>query len=146
MRSSGQPSIVAARICDLVETATALEVRYTLRRTGVTETERASLVINCIGPETNCRQVGDPLVVNLLRRGLIRPGPADLGIDARPDGTVIDRDGSPSDILHTIGSPMKGVLWEVLAVPDIRVQARQLARRIIEREAAGRHLDRPVGR
>jgi uncharacterized NAD(P)/FAD-binding protein YdhS len=66
-------------------------------------------------------------VQNLLKRGLIRPNPLQLGLDALPNVAVIGRDGAVSNVLFTLGSPMKGVLWEVLAVPEIRVQAEQLA-------------------
>jgi uncharacterized NAD(P)/FAD-binding protein YdhS len=68
-----------------------------------------------------------PLIKNLMRRGLISPGPAGLGLDAQPNGAIIGRDGTASRILYTLGSPMKGVLWEVIAAPEIRVQAEQLA-------------------
>ena len=126
MRASGQLQIVAGRIRDLVETEATIKVHYTLRA-GARVIEEAGVVINCIGPESDYRRVEDSLVKNLMRRGLIRPGPADLGIDALPNGAVIDRDGVSSGVLYTIGSPMKGVLWEVLAIPDIRVQAQRLA-------------------
>jgi uncharacterized NAD(P)/FAD-binding protein YdhS len=66
-----------------------------------------------------------------MAKGLIRPGPAWLGIDARPDGTIIGRSGADSKVMYTLGSTMKGVLWEVLAAPDIRVQAEKLAQRLI---------------
>ena len=92
----------------------------------------AVLVINCIGPESNYSEVDHPLVRNLMQRGLIRPGPANLGIDAQPNGAIIGRDGVLSDVLYTLGSTMRGVLWEVIAVPDIRVQAERLAHLLIK--------------
>jgi len=134
MRESGQLEVVAGRIRDLVETEVALEVHYTARGTWSDAVERANVVINCIGPETDYTRIDDALVANLMHRGLIRPGPADLGIDAFPDGAIIGRDGAPSDVLYTLGSPMKGVLWEVLGVPDIRAQAQRLAQLLLERE------------
>lgn len=85
-----------------------------------------------MGPETDYARIDDALVKNLMRRGLIRPGPANVGIDALPNGAVIGRDGASSDVLYALGSPMKGVLWEVLAVPDIRVQAQRLAHLLLE--------------
>jgi uncharacterized NAD(P)/FAD-binding protein YdhS len=88
-------------------------------------------VLNCIGPEADYGRVEQPLVRNLLRRGLLRPGPARIGMDALPDGAIVGRDGVASGVLYTLGSTMKGVLWEVLAVPEIRVQAEQLARRLL---------------
>jgi len=93
--------------------------------------ETAALVINTMGPESDYRRIGQPLVVNLQRRGLMRPGPAFLGIDALPNGALIGRDGEASTVLYTLGSTMRGVLWEVLAVPEIRVQAECLAQMIL---------------
>ena len=127
MRASGQLEVIAGRIRDLVETESALEVFYTPRGGTRASVVRGDVVINCIGPESDYTRIDDALVRNLMRRGLIRPGPAGLGLDARPDGAIIGRDGTPSDSLYTLGPPMKGVLWEVLGVPDIRAQAERLA-------------------
>jgi uncharacterized NAD(P)/FAD-binding protein YdhS len=132
MRAAGTLEVVAGRVLDLVDTGTAVEVHYAHRGRATRAIEKAALVINCMGPESDWRRVDDPLVKNLLAGGLIRPGPADLGVDALPDGAIIGCDGAASDLLFTLGSTMKGVLWEVLAVPEIRVQAEQLARRLLE--------------
>jgi uncharacterized NAD(P)/FAD-binding protein YdhS len=131
MRDSGQFNVIAGRIREFVETEAALEVHYIRRGRDTDEIERAVLVINCVGPESNYSRVDQPLVKNLMERGLIRPGPADLGIDALPNGAIIGRDGMSSDVLYTLGSPMRGVLWEVIAVPEIRVQAERLAHLLI---------------
>jgi len=131
MRDSGQFNVIAGRIRNFVETEAALEVHYIPRGRTTDEVERASLVINCIGPESSYSRVDHPLVRNLMERGLIRSGPANLGIDALPNGAIIGRDGKSSDILYTLGSTMRGVLWEVIAVPDIRVQAERLAHVLI---------------
>jgi uncharacterized NAD(P)/FAD-binding protein YdhS len=135
MRDSGQLEVVAGRIIDLVETEAAMEVHYTPRGRTTDEVVRAALIINCCGPESDYRRIDHPLVRNLMERGLIRPGPALLGIDTLPTGVVLDRGGAPSDRLFTLGSTMKGVLWEVIAVAEIRVQAEQLARLLVGREA-----------
>jgi uncharacterized NAD(P)/FAD-binding protein YdhS len=131
MRDSGQFNAIAGRIRDFVEAGEALEVHYIPRGRITDEVERAALVINCIGPESNYSKVDHPLVRNLMQRGLIRPGPANLGVDALPNGAIIGRDGASSDVLYTLGSTMRGVLWEVIAVPDIRVQAERLAHLLI---------------
>lgn len=132
MRQSGQLDILAGKISDMVETKTGMEVRYIPRGRTTPEACHAALVINCIGPELDYRKVEHPLVRNMMLKGLIRPGPANLGIDALPDGRVLDRNGRVSNKLYTIGPPLKGVLWETIAVPEIRVQAEQLARVILE--------------
>lgn len=132
MRAAGQLEIVGGRISDLVDTGTAMDVHYTSREDGLNEIRRVDAVINCIGPETDYERIDETLVKNLLRRGLIRPGPVNLGIDAQSDGAIIGRDSVPAGLLFTLGSPMKGVLWEVLAVPEIRLQAEQLAQSMLD--------------
>jgi uncharacterized NAD(P)/FAD-binding protein YdhS len=131
MRDSGQLEIVAGRIHNLVEKPDTMQVHYLPLGGTDPSIVSASLVINCIGPESNYARVDHPLVKNLLNQGLIRPGPARLGLDALPDGTIISRDGAASQILYTLGSPMKGVLWEVIAVPDIREQAKHIAQLLL---------------
>jgi uncharacterized NAD(P)/FAD-binding protein YdhS len=34
-------------------------------------------------------------------------------------------------MLYTLGTALKGVLWESTAIPEIRVQARDLAQKLI---------------
>jgi uncharacterized NAD(P)/FAD-binding protein YdhS len=53
-----------------------------------------------------------------------------------PDGTVLRKDGQPSDMMFTLGSLLRGVLWETIAIPEIRMQAQQLAALIIQKTAA----------
>ncbi len=124
--------VVAGRVRDMVDKGDVLDVRYTPRGQEREVGELAARVINCIGPETDYRRVEDGLVPNLLRRGLIRPGPAGIGMDARPGGAVVSRDGRASTVLFTLGSTMKGLLWEVLGVPEIRAQAERLASRLFD--------------
>jgi uncharacterized NAD(P)/FAD-binding protein YdhS len=132
MRATGQLEIVAGTICDLVATDAAMEVHYLPRGSSRREVETASLVINCVGPESDYSRIDHPLVRNLMRRGVIRPGPAQLGVDARLDGAIIGQNGAASDVLYTLGSTMRGVLWEVLAVPEIRAQAERLAQLLLD--------------
>ncbi|HRQ64544.1 MAG TPA: FAD/NAD(P)-binding protein [Xanthomonadaceae bacterium] len=132
LRDCGQLRIVAGRIQDLVETGPGMAVRYVARGGTAIEVESAARVINCIGPESDYERVEHPLVRNLLRSRRIRSGPAGLGVDASPDGAIIDAAGIGSEVLFTLGSTMKGVLWEVVAVPEIRVQAERLARLLLD--------------
>lgn len=89
-------------------------------------------VINCTGPRTDYTKYQHPLLVHLLARGLIDHDPLALGVNALPSGEVLRYRGQPIDRIFTLGAPMKGVLWESTAVPEIRVQARDVAARIVE--------------
>ena len=87
----------------------------------------ADVVINCMGPGLNFEKIKDPLVESLVKQGLICNSPAAVGINALPDGTVLRKDGQPSDMMFTLGSLLRGVLWETIAIPEIRMQAKELA-------------------
>jgi uncharacterized NAD(P)/FAD-binding protein YdhS len=66
--------------------------------------------------------------------------------DALPNGAIIDAAGHGSDVLYTLGSTMKGVLWEVVAVPEILVQAERLARLLLDEAPRGLSPDQVRGR
>ncbi len=131
--NTGQLEIVAGHVDDMVDEDTAIAIVYTPRRRSTQEVIRAALAINCIGPETNYLKVDHPLVENLLRRGSICPGPGHIGMKTRANGAIINQAGETSDVLFTLGSTMKGLLWESIAVPEIREQAEHLATLLLSR-------------
>ena len=85
-----------------------------LRRTGSEQNGvKAELtvgwLINGTGPATDITGAADPLLCDLLGHGLVRPDPLRLGIDADPDGAVLDRAGRPSSTIFTLGPPLRGL-------------------------------------
>jgi uncharacterized NAD(P)/FAD-binding protein YdhS len=92
---------------------------------------RVSYVVNCTGPECNYHKLTDPLVIQLFSRGIIVPDPLFLGLDVGLGGTILNLQGERVTHLHTLGSPQKGILFETTAVPELRVQAAELAGRIL---------------
>ena len=71
------------------------------------------------------------MLINLLASGLIDHDPLALGINATAAGEVLAHRGGPVGWLYTLGAPLKGVLWECTAVPEIRNQASALATRLL---------------
>jgi uncharacterized NAD(P)/FAD-binding protein YdhS len=88
-------------------------------------------VVNCTGPECNYHKLTDSLVVQLFSRGIIVPDPLFLGLDVGLGGTILNLQGERVTHLYTLGSPQKGILFETTAVPELRVQAAELAGRIL---------------
>mgnify|MGYP003575415507 CR=1 FL=1 len=84
-------------------------------------------VINATGLELRIQAMRNPLLEALVGRGLVRPGPHGVGLASAPDGALIDADGRPQPALRVIGSLRIGDLWETIAVPELRVQAEQIA-------------------
>ncbi|MFL1461799.1 FAD/NAD(P)-binding protein [Roseococcus sp. DSY-14] len=76
----------------------------------------------CTGPENGAGLLAQPLVAALAARGWLAPDPHGLGLlpgPAAPDG------------LHLLGPATRASLWEATAVPELRAQAAEAARRIL---------------
>jgi uncharacterized NAD(P)/FAD-binding protein YdhS len=76
---------------------------------------------------TPVAETQDPLVTRLLNRGLVRLDRHRLGLDVAPDLRALGASGAPTPGLWALGPLARGVFWECTAVPDIRLQAVQVA-------------------
>ncbi|MGH8452153.1 FAD/NAD(P)-binding protein [Pseudomonas sp.] len=128
----GRLRIQAASFKGLVdsEPGVTISVRHRGER-AVTQVSGAAL-INSSGIEYDWRRVARPLPQQLLKRGLIRPGPLALGIAADASGAVLDAQGHVSQRLFAIGPPLRGMWWESTAVTDVAIQAKALAARLVQ--------------
>jgi len=88
-------------------------------------------IINCTGPNTGVEMCRSPLTLALLASGACRPDEVGIGLACDADGALVDATGRVSDRLFTLGPLRKGELWESTAVPELRVQAERLARRLL---------------
>ena len=131
MLLAGDLSVRAARV--LGYRAVASEVEVTIRPRGAAETVRVHVdrVVNCTGPSTDVRRIGDPLLDALIARGILRPDPFGLGIETAADGAVLDAAGHPSRTLYCVGPLLKANRWEATAVPELRDLAARLAERLL---------------
>ncbi len=139
--STGQIKVHAGRIIHCVEDNHAVKVTYRERKSGNTSSLEVDRVINCTGPESDCRRLKNPLMSALLARGLARPDPLFLGLDVSEDGALIGRDGTASEALYTVGPARKGSLWESTAVPELREQIHRLAQHLTNPRASGESVD-----
>ncbi|MBK7856783.1 MAG: hypothetical protein IPJ79_19470 [Bacteroidetes bacterium] len=119
--------ILAGRIKESKLADGKVEVMITERKSQIPVFMKVQRIINCTGPQTNVTKVKDSLMQNLLKRNLIEPDELDLGIRATAYGNVIT-ENKISTSFFTIGSTLRGVLWESTAVPEIRVQAERVAK------------------
>ncbi len=128
----GRLRIQAASFKGLVdsEPGVTISVRHRGER-AVTQVLGAAL-INSSGIEYDWRRVARPLPQQLLKRGLIRPGPLALGIAADASGAVLDAQGHVSQRLFAMGPPLRGMWWESTAVTDVAIQAKALAAKLTQ--------------
>ncbi|MFZ0758859.1 MAG: FAD/NAD(P)-binding protein [Candidatus Sulfotelmatobacter sp.] len=131
MIEQGQVHVYAGRLAAYSEHDNLAEVTFRERRSGLHRILQVDRVINCAGSENDCRRTDDPLLASLLAQGLVRPDPLFLGLDVDGNGALLTSTGHPSPALYAIGPARKGRLWESVAVPDLRVQAAQLAEHLV---------------
>ena len=134
LRSTGQLTVRRGRITAVTEQAGQLRVR--VDQDGASTELAAGLVVNGTGPGTDITATTDPLLRDLLGRGLARPDPHRLGLDADPARAVLDAAGTPSRTLFTLGPTLRGVRYETTAIPEIRDQAAALASQLTAAIAA----------
>jgi uncharacterized NAD(P)/FAD-binding protein YdhS len=129
--ASGQLSFRAGKIVKASAEREGLAVEWRPRGGDHVETLYAARAINCTGPQGDLLRSSDPLVKRMLAARRIRPDALRLGLDIDRDGHVIDGAGCASEHVLAIGPMTRGDLWEVVAVPDIRIQVSALARRLV---------------
>lgn len=105
------------------------------RGVGREATFRVQHVINCTGPDASIGR-GHPLLRGLLESGLARSDALGLGLATDEEGALLDARGHASRLLFTLGPLRRGDLWESTAIPEIRVQALALSRRLLEHLAS----------
>jgi uncharacterized NAD(P)/FAD-binding protein YdhS len=94
-----------------------------------------NLVINATGPQSKFSATKSVLLGNLLRSGLVAPDDLDMGVRVDTDHTAIKRDGQRSEIFLALGPLLRGTLWETIAVPELRGQARRVAETLLRQPA-----------
>ncbi|MCU0463542.1 MAG: FAD/NAD(P)-binding protein [Anaerolineae bacterium] len=124
MTAAGRLRLVEGRLqrVDAVDNALSITIRQT---NGDTLRVYPRWVINCTGPNPDLR-AASPVLRQLFADGYITADPLGMGLDATPDGALIDRDGRASEVLYAVGPLRRGVLLESTAIHDIRAQAAAL--------------------
>lgn len=129
-KARGQLSIVSGRVEIGQTTQDTVEVTIVRRGSGVREKRRFDRVVDCRGPRNEV-DVRVPLHAQLVKDGKLRSDPLNQGLDVAVDEALIGRDGTPSDRLYVLGPPTRGRYTEIVAIPDIRLQAADVANGLI---------------
>lgn len=137
-QEGGQLSIISGRIEIERTMDDKVDVTITRRGSDVRESRSFDRVVDCRGPRNEV-DVHVPLHAHLVENGLLRPDPLNQGLDVAADEALIGRDGTPSDRLFVLGPPTRGRYTEIVAIPDIRLQAAAVANGLIAalREPSG---------
>ena len=97
-------------------------------------------IITCTGPAGDIARSPLPLVQSLRAARRIRADAHGLGIAVDRAARVCNAAGVPNECLFAVGPPTRGEAWEIIAVPDIRRQVWDLARRLTQAQWVGGEL------
>lgn len=120
----------AGKFEDFTSTGDGVQVRWRARGESAARSLTVRRIVNCSGPQGNLERTTEPLLRTLTKKGLIRPDEQHLGIDVNPQAETIAADGAANAQLLALGPMTRGAFWEIVAVPDIRVQTWTVARRL----------------
>jgi uncharacterized NAD(P)/FAD-binding protein YdhS len=132
----GQLTVARGRLEALEHVAARDSLRATLRRNERRQVLEGAVLINCTGPETHALRVANPLLRKLVADGVARADALGLGLATDQRSRVISREGAAQRTLYALGTLARGSRWELTAVPEIREQARSVARDIEQYLAA----------
>lgn len=130
LHAEGRLRVQAASFKGLEASDNGVMIKLRYRGEQVVTQVSGAALINSSGIEYDWRRVAKPLPQQLLKRGLIKPGPLALGIAADISGAVLDAQGQVSRRLFAMGPPLRGMWWESTAVTDVALQAKTLAARL----------------
>jgi uncharacterized NAD(P)/FAD-binding protein YdhS len=128
LRIEGKLHINAGKILDIIETENGIMTEYFDKKENKIKILYVSRVINCTGPESDLMKLDDSFLKNCLKKGILIQDKLKLGISTDTDSfKVINSSGKMHKNLFTIGSNLKGELWESTAVNELRGQSEKLA-------------------
>lgn len=93
--------------------------------------ERYDVLIRATGLDTDVDRTSDPLVSSLREAALLRPDTLGLGLEVDAGLRVLDASGTPVNGLYCVGPLLRGTLWEITAVPELRVAVRRLVQGLL---------------
>ena len=125
--ASGELRIIAAKTLALVPSAALARITYRRRGSDRTETLDVAKVAECTGVYTDPLATTNPLLKQVIAQKLARTDPLGIGIDVDANCAIVDQAGRASPVLYAVGPLTRAAFWEIMAVPDIRVQCAELA-------------------
>lgn len=128
--ASGKLAFRAGKTIAVTPHANGLVLDWRPRHRDAAERLHVRRIVNCTGPQGDLTRSTETLLRTLATRGAIRADRLRLGVDVDIRSRVIAADGTPDPRLYCVGPMTRGSSWEIVAVPDLRRQSWDVARRL----------------
>ncbi|MGH8027007.1 MAG: FAD/NAD(P)-binding protein [Pseudoxanthomonas sp.] len=127
LQASGQLKVRAARLLRAGLRANSAEVLVRERGKEQIQVEQYDYVIRATGLDTDIVRTTHPLASHLRESGLIGADAHGLGIEVTDTFEALDAHGVRVPGLYCLGPLLRGHLWEITAVPELRTAAKAIA-------------------
>lgn len=130
LRTQGRLKILAAHIRSIDQHAgerDQLEVRVQPRGAESVRSFAADLVIQATGFNISVNATDHALIRQMVDEGVAHADALDLGLAADADGRLLRADGVPRHGLRSLGTLLRGSVWECSGLPEIRALAKTIA-------------------
>lgn len=122
LMDEGRLQVMAGRLTSSRVVEDRYAVSVAARGTDKVAEVEAGLVLNCTGPSHGLRDQGDQLIAQMHAEGLVEPDALGLGIEVDSADRI-----SGARHAYAIGPLTRGRYWEIIAVPDLREKAADIA-------------------
>jgi uncharacterized NAD(P)/FAD-binding protein YdhS len=129
LQQEGRLTVAAGRLLTADLRDDGVDLAWRPRGSAATCSLATRRVVNCTGPRASIAGA-EPLLDDLLGSRRVRPDPLNIGIDVDDHCRALPASGEADDCLTVVGPLTKGRWWEIVAVPDLRVQVEQVADRL----------------
>jgi uncharacterized NAD(P)/FAD-binding protein YdhS len=130
LRAAGRLEIVAGRIIRAKQVENGVDVEIVTRGRGQLEIGKFARLIDCTGLANDPRRSENPLIRALLARRVAQTDPLGIGLYIDENYALIDPLSQRSKRVRAIGPLARAAFWECIAIPDIRLQCRDLSEKI----------------
>jgi len=108
-----------------------IDVRWHARGSQEPMSLAVQAIINCTGPSAALADAEDPLHGSLRSSGLLTSDDCGLGLLVDEDRRPIDAQRRAASAIHYVGPMLKAQWWEAIAIPELRVHARDVAEHVL---------------
>jgi uncharacterized NAD(P)/FAD-binding protein YdhS len=126
--------IIAGQIKNIELNHDKAIIDYYNKKTGLNESVQVGRVVNCTGPNSDISKTSSKLLGQLFEDGLISQDELKLGLKVDTQSyQLIKQDGEVNKCFYTLGTHLRGELWESTAVNELRCQAKDVALQILSK-------------
>ncbi len=129
-QAAGGLVVHAAAILDARADEDGLALACRIRGDRATLRLRSDVIVNCTGPGHASAVASSDVLASLHARGLVRPDPLGLGLETDVSNLAVGDDGLAVPRLWVAGPPARSAHGELMGLPQVSRQPREIARSI----------------